>query len=382
MKVAIVHDWLTGMRGGEKVLEVFCELFPDADIFTLFHVRGSVSGTIERHRIVTSFLDRFPAKARWYRNLLPLFPVAVERFDLAGYDLVLSSSHCAAKGVRVPMGALHVCYCHTPMRYVWDMYESYLAGASPAAGTVLRLLAPALRRWDVRTAGRVHLFLANSRNVAGRISRCYGRAAEVIPAPVDASFFTPGPASEKGYYLLVSALAPYKGVEVAVEAFASLERPLRIAGTGTQERRLRAAAGSWVRFEGWCSPDRLRDLYRGCRALIFTAEEDFGIVPLEAMACGKPVIAYGKGGVRETVVPLDDGQGPGGPAAEPTGLFFPEQSAGALMAAVERFEREEARFRAEAARSRALLFDRGRFKEAVSARLRRAWMEFRRAQEA
>src|SRR5262245_16639520 len=274
MNVALVHDWLPGMRGGERCLEVFCELFPDADLFTLLHVPGSVAPLIERRRVVTSFVQRLPDAARGYRRYLPLFPLAVSRFDLGGYDLVLSSSHAVAKGVRVPAGALHVCYCFTPMRYVWDLYPDYFG---PSAGALTRavmpLVAAALRRWDRRTAAGVRHFVAISRFVADRIRLAYGRAAEVIYPPVDVARFrideSPG-----DFYLVVSALTPYKRIDLAVEAANRLERRLLVVGTGPEERRLRALAGPRVEFLGWRDDAEVAELYARCRALIFPTVED------------------------------------------------------------------------------------------------------------
>jgi len=359
MRVALVHDWLTGMRGGERCLEVFCELYPQADLYTLLHVPGTVSPVIERRRIVTSFVQRLPGAARRYRYYLPLFPSAVERFDLRGYDLVLSSSHCVAKGVLAP-GGPHVCYCFTPMRYVWDMYEEYFGRS---AGVLTRGLMPpvaaALRRWDRRTSRRVDHFVAISRLVADRIRRFYGRPAEVIHPPVDVQRFRLAEDDPEDFYLVVSALAPYKRVDLAVAAATRLGRRLLVVGTGPEEAKLRAQAGRTVEFLGWRNDDEVADLYRRCRALLFPGLEDFGIVPLEAMAAGRPVIAFGAGGALETVVPVDGDE-------PPTGLFFREQTVDALIEAVRRFEREADRFDPKALRARAELFDRPRFKERIA----------------
>jgi glycosyltransferase involved in cell wall biosynthesis len=358
MRVALVHDWLTGMRGGERCLEVFCELFPDADLYTLLHVPGSVSPPIERRRIVTSFIDGLPGAGSRYRSYLPLFPAAVRRFDLRGYDLVLSSSHAVAKGVRVPKGALHVCYCFTPMRYVWDLYGHYFG---PRAGAFTRTVMPGLaawlRRWDRRTAARVHHFVAISSFIADRIARAYGRVADVIHPPVDVTRFRveEGPAD---YYLVVSALTPYKRVDLAVEAATRLCRRLVVVGTGSEEQHLRAVAGPSVQFLGWQGDTAVADLLAGCRALLFPPLEDFGIAPLEAMASGRPVIAYGAGGALETVVP------PGG-ADPPTGLFWAPQTAEALMAAIVRLEAGADDFDPKALRRHAEAFDRPRFRERI-----------------
>ena len=357
-RVALVHDWLTGMRGGERCLEVFCELFPEADLFTLLHVPGSVSETIERRRITTSFIQGMPGAAQRYRHYLPLFPAAVRRFDLRGYDLVLSSSHAVAKGVRVPPGALHVCYCFTPMRYVWDLYGEYFgARAGPLTRAVMPPLAAWLRRWDRRTAAGVHHFVAISRFVADRIRRAYGRPAEVIYPPVDVARFRveEGPGD---FYLVVSALTPYKRVDLAVAAASRLGRRLVVVGSGPEEARLRSLAGPTVELLGWRDDAEIALLYSRCRALLFPTVEDFGITPLEAMASGRPVIALGQGGALETVV------GPGG--GEPaTGIFFERQSVEDLAEAIQRFESDSPRFEPKALRRRAEAFDRPLFKERI-----------------
>jgi glycosyltransferase involved in cell wall biosynthesis len=266
------------MRGGEKVLLSLARLFPGAPIFTLLHVRGSVSPELESREIRTSFVQRLPAAARRYRHYLPLFPAAAESFDLAGFDLVLSSSHCVAKGVRPAPGAIHLSYCHTPMRYVWDRYDDYFGPgrASPLARLAIRPIAARLRAWDARTAPRVHGFVANSRYVADRIRRCYGRESEVIPPPVDTEFFTPGPDVPGQYDLVVSALAPYKRIELALEAYRGSGRRLRVVGTGPEAARLRALAPREAEFLGQVTDAELRELYRGCRAALMPGVEDAG----------------------------------------------------------------------------------------------------------
>jgi glycosyltransferase involved in cell wall biosynthesis len=345
-RVALVHDWLTGMRGGEKVLLSLLRLFPEAPIFTLLHVRGSVAPEIERRPIHTTFVQRLPDVERRYRYYLPLFPRAVATLDVRDFDLVISSSHCVAKGVRVRPGAVHVCYCHTPMRYVWDQFDEYFGVAR--VGRLKNLAAAAvagpLRRWDVATAAGVHHFIANSAYVAGRIERYYARrAAAVIPPPVDTDFFTPGPdqPDNGAYDLVVSALAPYKRLELVLEAYRGTGRPLKIVGFGPEEARLRAIAPPEVSFLGRVDDLALRDLYRGCRAVIMPGIEDFGIVPLEAMACGRPAVVFGEGGGLESVVPGE------------TGLVFHEPTAAALKAAIDsisglRFNTAALRTRAEA----------------------------------
>jgi glycosyltransferase involved in cell wall biosynthesis len=362
VKVALVHDWLTGMRGGERCLEVFCEIFPDADLFTLIHVAGSVPSVVESRRITTSFIQRIPGAARDYRRYLPLFPAAVLGFDLRGYDLVLSSSHAVAKSVRTPPGALHVCYCFTPMRYVWDLYDDYFGAR---AGWLTRLAMPpiaaALRRWDRRTAAGVHHFVAISRFVADRIRRVYGREADVIHPPVDIARFRIDP-SPGDYYLVVSALTPYKRIDLAVEAANRLGRRLVVVGSGPEEARLRALAGPSVEFLGWRDDEAVARLYERCRAFVFPTLEDFGITPLEANAAGRPVIAYGEGGVRETVVP------PGG-AEPPTGIFFTRQTVEGVIEGIQHFEAAESVFDPDALRRRAETFDRPVFRERVESYL-------------
>jgi len=302
-RVVLVHDWLTGMRGGEKVLESLCRLLPDADLLTLVHLRGSVSALIEQRRIRTSWIQHLPLPARLYRHYLPLFPVAIEQFDLDDVDVVISTSHCAAKAV-VPTGrAVHICYSHSPMRYAWDQFEAYFGveRLGRLGHAAARPVLAALARWDRDTAPRVHRFLANSAHVAGRITRYYNRQATVLHPPVDTHFFTPGTPGTGAYFLVVSALVPYKRLETAIRAAALLGVPLTIVGTGPDAERLRALAGPDVTFLGHVSPETLRDLYRGARATLLPGEEDFGIAPVEALACGRPVVALARGGALETV---------------------------------------------------------------------------------
>jgi glycosyltransferase involved in cell wall biosynthesis len=362
LRVALVHDWLTGMRGGEKVLEEILGMYPGADIFTLLHRKGHLSPAIEAARITTSFIQRLPGAATRYRSFLPLFPAAIESFNLSGYDLVISTSHCVAKGVVTGPGTCHLSYCFTPMRYIWDQYEAYFGHLRGVRAAVIRRVARHLRRWDAGTASRVDSFLTLSRYVGDRIRRHYGRDSRVVYPPVDTAFFTPGnDAGEGGYYLAVSALVPYKRLDLLAAAARDLPFPVRIVGAGPEEARLREVAGPSVEFLGWVGGEALRDLYRGCRALLFPGEEDFGLTPVEAMACGKPVVAFGRGGVAESVVAPGAGHGP------PTGVFFDRQEPAALVAAVGRLEAERSLFTPEAARARALLFSRERFREGLAA---------------
>jgi len=356
------------MRGGERCLEVLCELFPEAPLFTLLHVPGSVTPQIEDRRIVTSFVQRLPRAAARYRYYLPAFPLAISRFDLSGYDLVVSMSHCVAKGARVAPGALHVCYCFSPMRYVWDLYDDYFGpGRGAAARVLVRPLAAALRRWDRRTAG-VHRFVAISRHIADRIRRVYGRPADVIPPPVDVQRFEIADAADD-YYLVVGALVPYKRIDLAVGAATRVGRRLVVVGTGPEEARLRAMAGPTVTFLGWRSDAEVAGLYARCRALLFPGVEDFGITPLEAAAAGRPTIALARGGALETMVGLD-GDG------APTAVFFAEQSVEALVEAIARFEGAAERFDGKALRARAEAFDRPLFKQRLRDYIGARWREF------
>ncbi|PYM20245.1 MAG: glycosyltransferase family 4 protein [Candidatus Rokuibacteriota bacterium] len=351
------------MRGGERCLEAVCELFPQAPLFTLLHVPGSVSATIERRRIVTSFVQRLPGAATRYRHYLPLFPAAVRGLSLAGFDVVLSLSHCVAKAVRVPPGALHLCYCFTPMRYVWDLEADYADGAGWLTRLALPPVAAALRRWDRRTAG-VHEFVAISRHIGARIRRVYGRDATVIYPPVELDRFQIAPAIDD-YYLVVSALVPYKRVDLAVLAANRTGRRLLVVGRGPEEARLRALAGPTVTFLGWRSDAEVAQLYARCRAVLFPAVEDFGIVPLEAAAAGRPTLALAQGGALETMVGLDAG-------APPTAVFFREPTVDALAGAIATFEAAAHRFEPKALRAHAAQFDRPRFAQRI-----RDWVDDR-----
>ncbi|MBI4708382.1 MAG: glycosyltransferase [Candidatus Omnitrophica bacterium] len=351
MKVAIVHDWLTGMRGGEKCLEVFCELFPDATLFTLLHKKGSVSSVIENMRIKTSFLQYLPGVEKHYRNYLPLFPCAIESFDLKGYDLVLSSSHCVAKGARIPKNALHICYCYTPMRYAWMFFEEYFGNYGHLKKMLVTGILKWLREWDLKTNENVDFFIGIADNIKNRIMQFYGREASVIYPPVDVSRLNVSDKDEN-FYLVVSALVPYKRVDIAINAFNRLAKPLKVVGTGNSEKELRGIAKENIEFSGWVDETRLRDYYEKCSALIFPGEEDFGIVPVEAQACGKPVIAFAKGGALETITPE-------------TGVFFKDQTIDSLVEAVKLFEKTKNGFTKESARDNALRFSRQVFKQKI-----------------
>ena len=373
MKIALVHDWLTGMRGGEKCLAPFCRRFPEAPLYTLLHARGRTTPEIERMRISTSFLQRLPGIERHYRYWLPLMPRAIESLHIeADVDLVLSFSHAVAKSVRPPPGVPHVCYCFTPMRYAWQLRDDYFgderssssslgrAAEAPrrALGALRGRLLDQVRRWDRATADRVTHYVAISHTIARRIADCYGRPSTVIYPPVDTDFYTPGDVPREDFYLVVSALAPYKKVVLAVEACRRLRRRLVIIGSGPEAGRLARQAGPATQLLGWRSDEEIRDHLRRCRALLFPGQEDFGIVPVEAQACGAAVIAYDRGGATETVLPADE-QRVG------TGVFFGRQTPEALAEAMLWFERHEPQVSAKLARRQAMKFHPRRYEESL-----------------
>jgi len=317
-RLALVHDWLTGMRGGEKVLEVVCERFPGAELFTLVHVPGSVSPAIERRPVHTSFLQRFPLIRHYYRLCLPLFPTAVEQFDLDRFDVVLSISHCCVKSIIRPGRAKHICYCLTPMRYAWDQFDAYFGPARTgrAASAAMRRAMARMARWDRATAGRADRYVAISHYVAARIRRYYNREATVVYPPVDTDFFSPGAARPEPFALVVSALVPYKRIELAIEGCRLAGIPLKIVGAGPELAALQRFANGTAEFLGRASNEEIRDLYRRASVAILPGEEDFGIVPLEAQACGRPVVALARGGALETVVQGETGVLVSEPTAE------------------------------------------------------------------
>jgi glycosyltransferase involved in cell wall biosynthesis len=351
LRVAIIHDWLVTSRGGERVLEALCEIFPQSEIFTLFHKPGSTTERIESRPIHASFLNRLPKVEKYYRNLLPLLPYTIEQTQLEGFDLILSSSHCVAKGVIPPPGTLHISYLHTTMRYAWDQAYQYFGG-----GLKEFLVSPFLhylRMWDVTSSARVDHFIANSRFVSQRIEKYYRRPSDVVNPFVDLERFKPAHGEKGDYYLLVSAFAPYKRVDLAIEACEKLGKRLLIVGGGQQEKTLKRMGGKWTQFLGNLPDDFLPDLFAGAKALLFPGVEDFGITPLEAMASGTPVIALGAGGALETI---EEGK---------TGLFFYEQTAEALIQAIQTFEKQPNTFTAAACRERAEFFSKSRFQKQI-----------------
>jgi len=362
-KVALVHDWLTGQRGGEKVLEVLAEVFPEAPIFTLLHLKGSQIQAIEEREIFTSFVQKMPFLRRKYRSYLPLFPLAIELLDLQEFDMVVSSSHCVAKGIIPHPEALHVCYIHSPVRYAWNQYHAYFS-ADKLNFLSKKLIPPILHRlrvWDESSSARVDHFVANSRTTAQRVYRYYRRKADCLYPPVDTDFFCPGRAQEE-YFLIVSALVPYKRIDLAVETFNRLALPLKIVGIGTEYKKLKRAAEPNIEFLGSLAPEDLLGLYQGARALVMPGEEDFGINALEAQACGVPVISIARGGATETVV------------ADETGVFFPEQTTDSLKDAIDKIQ--SIPFNRNSLRAHALEFSRESFKKRISAYLQEKWDEF------
>jgi glycosyltransferase involved in cell wall biosynthesis len=364
MKVALVHYWLVTMRGGEKVLEELCKLYPDADIFTHVIAPAEISDTIKAHKITTSFIARLPGAVHHYQKYLPLMPLALEQLDLRNYDLVISSESGPAKGVITGADTLHISYCHTPMRYLWNMYHDYRESAGGLTSALMRPLFHRLRLWDYSSAARVDHFVANSTTVAHRIAKTYRRAATVIAPPVAVEDFHPGGARQD-YYLLCGQMVPYKRADIAIEAFNRMGAPLIVVGEGSEEPRLRRAAKANIQFLGRQSFEHLRRLYAGCRALIFPGEEDFGIVPVEAMASGRPVIAYDKGGVRDT---LTDGI---------SGVLFPDQTVESLIAAVKRFESMEGTFDPAMVAKQAQRFSASNFRAAMADLIESKLADFR-----
>lgn len=356
MRVAVVHDWLVANGGAERTLAAILECYPQAELFTLVDFLPPAERSFLGDRTAyTSFLQRLPFARRGYRRYLPLMPIAVESFDLSSFDLVISSSFCVAKGVLTGPDQLHVSYVHSPMRYAWDLQHQYLREhrlENGLRGFLTRKLLHDLRKWDVRTSNGVDCFLSNSHFVARRIWKTYRREATVIHPPVDTEFFQPADAPREDYYLTASRLVPYKCTRLIVEAFAQLpKRRLVVIGEGPELARLKAAAPANVQMLGYQPREVVRAYMQRARAFLFAALEDFGIAPVEALACGTPVIAYGRGGVTESVV---EGR---------SGVFFPEQTPASLINAIQEFERREGRFNPVEIRAGALRFGAERFRQ-------------------
>lgn len=362
MNIALVHDWVIELGGAEKCLEAFHQLFPSAPLFTLLYEAVSLEALgFDISTTQASFLQR-PGLLKKYRSFLPIFPYAVEQFDLGEYDVILSSSHCVAKGVLSNSRQLHICYCHTPVRYAWDLTHQYLRDNRLQRGLKATLAKAALhylRIWDASSSPRVDLFIANSRYTAARIWRSYRREAEVIYPPVN-TFLYDIPRSRGDYFLFVSRLVRYKRADLVIDAFNRLGLPLLVVGDGPEKGDIQALAGPNVEFLGYKENAELADLMSGARALVFAAQEDFGIVPVEAQAAGTPVIAFGQGGATETVIPCD-----GRNWDQATGVFFPEQSTSSIVEAVRFFLDCEGQFDTEVIRGNARRFSQERFKQQI-----------------
>jgi len=360
-RIAFICDWLTAMRGGERCLEAICEIYPDADIFTLVHFPGSVSETIESHRIYTSYIQRLPGDIKNFRQYLPLFPNAIRRFDLSGYDFILSFSHCVAKGAKVPKGIPHICYCHTPMRYAWHMRNEYLSKFDGPKKWGADVLLDYLKNWDRKSSSGVTHFIANSKNIQNRIKQAYDRDSVIIYPPVECDRFAVSN-DDDGYYLIVSALVPYKRIDIAIEAFNGTDRKLIVVGNGPELPLLKSIASDNISFVDDADDNEVIEYMKKCTALLFPGEEDFGIVPLEAQACGKQVIAFGKGGALETVIRLDHNHTPKEIA---TGIFFFEQSPEALQKSILLFEKRREEFNPQKCRDNVLRFDRPIYQQSM-----------------
>jgi len=345
-KIALVHYWLIGMRGGERIVECLCKVFPDIDIYTLIYDKNKISNIINSKNIYTSFLQKMPFSKKHHQVYLPFMPVAVEQFDLSNYDIVISSESGIAKGVITKPETCHICYCNTPMRYLWSMYFEYLKNEKInfIKRNFIKAFFNYLRVWDLATSFRVDYFISNSDNVRKRVLKYYKRDSRVIYPPVPINEFKFSEKKED-YYLIVSQLIPYKRIDLAVEAFNELNKSLIIIGDGPERRRLERKAGKNIKFLGWQEDKVLKEYYSNARAFIFPGEEDFGITPVEAQASGTPVIGYGKGGLLETVI---DGV---------TGIFFNEQNVGSLVEAVKRFEKLEHNINSSNIRKNSKRFD-------------------------
>ncbi|MFH1612510.1 MAG: glycosyltransferase [bacterium] len=347
-KIAIIHDWLVKMRGGEKVLESLCEIFKEAEIFTLIYDEKNISSLIKQKKINTSFLQNFLGIKKHYPFYLPLFPLAIEQFNLKKFDLIISSSHCVAKGIIPHSDTCHISYIYTPARYIWDFYFDHFENKNPFKKIFIPLIINYLRIWDVISSYRVDYFIACSEYIKMKIEKYYRKTSTVIYPPIDTSFFTPENVNEN-YYLIVSALTPYKKIDIAIKSFNKLNLPLIIIGNGSEQKKLKKMANKNIKFLNWQSNIEIKKYYAYAKALIFPMQEDFGISSLESQSCGRPVIAYKKGGSLETII------------ENKTGIFFEEQNEDSLIEAVLKFQKMK--FDKQKIREHSLTFDKEIFNQ-------------------
>ena len=373
-RIALVHEWFSALAGSEKVVEQLCAMYPDADLFAVYADPEVVARTsyLRGRRLRTSFIEHLPRASQSFRAYLSLMPLAVEQFDLSSYDVVISSNHAVAKGVLTGPDQLHISYVHTPIRYAWDLQHQYLRESGLETGVkgwIARSMLHALRIWDYRTSAGVNHFVANSHYIARRIRKVYGRQSDVIYPPVEVDAFALQERKD-GYYLATSRLVPYKKMDLIAEAFAAMpDKKLILVGDGPERDKVRMKAGPNVELRGYQSNEELKTLMQHARAFVFAAEEDFGITPVEAQACGTPVIAFGRGGARETVRPLG--------TPKPTGLFFDHQEVPSLVEAIRTFEEHVESFEPSACRENALRFSTARFRAEFSAFVDARMREFR-----
>lgn len=350
-KVAIIHDWLVNYGGAERVVEAFLEIYPDADIYTLVYDEEKMDGIFKKEKVKTTFIQKIPKATKIYTKLLPLMPYAFEELDLSGYDLVISSSSCCSKGVITGPNTKHIAYIHSPMRYAWDLYHDYKKRSGKLTKLFMSMFMKSLREWDYTSSQRIDVLIANSNYVAKRINKFWNRECKVTYPPVDIDRLSPNGKEPEDFYVVFSRFVPYKRIDLAIEACKKLNRKLVVIGDGEQREYLKSLADDNITFTGRISDEEVKDYLQRCKAMIFSAEEDFGIVPLEAQACGRPVIAYGKGGALETVV---DGV---------TGVFFGEQELSSVIRAIEKFE--TLNLNTEEIYNHAMKFGEERFREEI-----------------
>jgi len=378
LKIALVHDWVITLGGAERCLEIFHELYPKAPLFTLVYDEKSIRQLgFDIGQVHSSFLQHFPRARKWYRKYLPLYPLAIEQFDLSSFDVILSSSHVAAKGVLTRADQLHICYCHTPVRYAWDLTHAYLKEHGlewGLASIMTRVVLHYLRLWDLSTANRVDYFLSNSTVTSARIKRVYGRGAEVVYGPVDIDRFSSQPDKKEDYFLVVSRLVPYKKVDLIADAFSKLNLSLVIIGDGPQMALCRQKAGKNINFLGYQPDEVVVEYMSRARAFVFAAEEDLGLVPIEAQAAGTPVIAYGRGGVLDTVMPVKGNSN----WHEATGIFFASQTIEGIAGAVNQFLRVEDKFSRDVLQKNARRFSREKFKDRIKNFVDEKWRQFKK----